>query len=240
MIFHSFVGFLIGLQATLHCVGMCGPLALAAPIDRRTRRSALWGSLSYNLGRISTYTYLGFLLGLIGVSSDLLHGVQVISIFSGILFICSALFGSIESWGILRPFTALIGQLNSSLFPRVKKVPTFFRPFLFGILNGLLPCGMIYLALIYSFSSSNLLESILSMFFFGLGTLPVLLFIPLIGQDNFYRLFPRNTQKIFLFALGILLILRGLGLGIPYLSPAMQQPSLPHAQPSIECCEIQK
>jgi sulfite exporter TauE/SafE len=150
MIFHFIVAFLIGLQATLHCVGMCGPLALAAPIDRRTRSSALWGSLSYNLGRISTYTYLGFLLGLIGLSSILINGVQVISVLSGLLFISSALLGSIETWGLLRPITALIGQLNSSLFPRVKKVPASFRPYLFGSLNGLLPCGMVYLALIYS------------------------------------------------------------------------------------------
>lgn len=240
MIFHFIVAFLIGLQATLHCVGMCGPLALAAPIDRRTRSSALWGSLSYNLGRISTYTYLGFLLGLIGLSSILINGVQVISVLSGLLFIGSALFGSIENWGLLRPITALIGQLNSSLFPRVKKVPGSFRPYLFGLLNGLLPCGMVYLALIYSFSSANLFESILSMFFFGLGTLPVMFFIPLIGQEKFYRLFPRKTQTILLITIGLLLIIRGLGLGIPFLSPAIHQPPTPHAQPSIECCEVQK
>lgn len=240
MIFHFIVAFLIGLQATLHCVGMCGPLALAAPIDRRTRGRALWGSLSYNLGRISTYTYLGFLFSLIGLSAIIFNGVQVISVFSGFLFIGSALFGSIENWGLLRPITALIGQLNSSLFPRVKKVPGSFRPYLFGLLNGLLPCGMVYLALIYSFSSANLFESILSMFFFGLGTLPVLFFIPIIGQEKFYAFFPRNTQKVLLALIGFLLILRGLGLGIPYLSPRIEQPSEPHTQPSIECCAIQK
>lgn len=236
MIFQFIVAILIGLQASLHCMGMCGPLALAAPIDRRTRSSALWGSLAYNLGRISTYTYLGFLFGLIGLCSSLLLGVQVISVFSGILFISSALFGSIETWGLFRPITALIGQLNSSLFPRVKKVPASFRPYLFGLLNGLLPCGMVYLALIYSFSSSNLFESIVSMFFFGLGTLPVLFFIPIIGQEKFYTIFPRNTQKVLLTFIGFLLIIRGLGFGIPFLSPRIEQPTKPHVQPSIECC----
>jgi sulfite exporter TauE/SafE len=240
MIFHSVVGFLIGLQATLHCVGMCGPLALAAPIDRRTRSRALWGSLSYNIGRISTYTYLGFLLGLIGFSSILLEGVQIISVLSGLIFISSAFIGSIETWGFLRPITVLIAQLNSSLFPSVKKAPTFFRPYLFGVLNGLLPCGMVYLALLYSFSSTNLFESTLSMFFFGLGTIPVMFFIPIIGQKKFYAFLPRNTQKILLGLLGFLLILRGFGLGIPYLSPRIDKPSEPHTKPSIECCDIQK
>jgi uncharacterized protein len=240
MIIHSLIAFLIGLQATLHCVGMCGPLALAAPIDRRSRSSALWGSLSYNLGRISTYTYLGFLLSLFGLHSILLHGIQIVSVISGILFISSALFGSIETWLLIRPIAAFIGQLNSNLFPRIKKVPTLFRPYLFGVLNGLLPCGMVYLALIYSFSSSNLIESVLSMFLFGLGTLPVMFFIPLIGQEKFYRLFPRKTQTIILITIGLLLIIRGLGLGIPFLSPAIQEPPTPHAQPSIECCEVQK
>lgn len=240
MIFHSIVAFVIGLQATLHCVGMCGPLALAAPIDRRTRSRALWGSLSYNIGRISTYIYLGFLLGLIGFSSILLEGVQIISELSGLIFISSAFFGSIETWGLLRPITTLIGQLNSGLFPRVKKVPNLFRPYIFGLLNGLLPCGMVYLALLYSFSSSNLFGSMLSMFFFGLGTLPVMFFIPLIGQEKLYAVFPKNAQKVLLVLLGFLLILRGFGLGIPYLSPRIDKPSEPHAQPSIECCAIQK
>ncbi len=240
MMIHFLFAFLIGLQANLHCIGMCGPLALAAPIDRRSKRSAIWGSLSYNLGRITSYTYLGFLLGIIGIGSVFINGIQIVSVFSGLLFICSALFGSLETWGPFKPLTALVGRLNSTLFPRVKKTPPLLRPYLFGLLNGLLPCGMVYLALIYSISSSTIIESVLSMLIYGLGTLPVLLFIPLIGQERFYRLFPKGTQKIFLALIGLLLVLRGLGLGIPYLSPAIEQAPSPNAQPHIECCEVQK
>jgi hypothetical protein len=240
MSFATLIGFAIGLQATLHCVGMCGPLALAAPIDRSRKSTALWGSLTYNFGRISTYTYLGFLIGLFGMSKAWLNAIQVLSVLSGLFFIATVIFGSIESWGPLRFITAQISRLNSRLFPEVKKMPRALRPFLFGLLNGLLPCGMVYLALIYALSSPNMTESALRMFFFGLGTLPVMLFIPLIGQDRFFHLFPKNTQKILLLLIGGLLVLRGLGLGIPYLSPTIQAPATPNAQPSIECCEVQK
>jgi len=127
---------------------------------------------------------------------------------------------------------------STKLFPIIKNANPSFRPFLFGLINGLLPCGMVYLALLHGLSGSSLIETVLSMLFFGLGTLPVMFFIPLIGQERFYRLFPRQTQKILLVSIGFLLILRGLGLGIPYVSPKVEKPAVPNSQPSIECCEI--
>lgn len=237
MIFPTLIGFIIGLQATLHCVGMCGPLALAAPIDRSHKNRAYWGSLTYNFGRITSYTYLGFLLGLLGIGSTWIHAIQVLSILSGLFFLASALFGSMESWFGFRQLTAKIGQFNARLFPAIKKMPRALRPYLFGVLNGLLPCGMVYLALVYALSCPTLVDSILSMLFFGLGTLPMLFFIPLIGQQRFYQLVPRQTQKILLVIIGLLLILRGLNLGIPYLSPKMETPHN-QSQPKVECCEI--
>jgi sulfite exporter TauE/SafE len=80
MIFPTIIGYIIGLQATLHCVGMCGPLALAAPIDRSQKNRAFWGSLTYNFGRITSYTYLGFLLGLLGIGSTWIYAIQVLSL----------------------------------------------------------------------------------------------------------------------------------------------------------------
>jgi sulfite exporter TauE/SafE len=240
MIFATLIAFVIGLQATLHCVGMCGPLAFAAPIDRSRQSTAIWGSMTYNLGRITTYTYLGFLIGLFGMSKAWLNAIQVLSVLSGLFFIATVIFGSIESWGPLRLMTQQISRMNTRLFPEIKKMPSSIRPFLFGLLNGLLPCGMVYLALIYATSSPNMTESALRMFFFGLGTLPVMLIIPLIGQERLFHLFPKNTQKIVLLLIGGLIVLRGLGLGIPYLSPTIQAPNAPNAQPSIECCEVRK
>ncbi|MEY4803844.1 MAG: hypothetical protein RL331_357 [Bacteroidota bacterium] len=236
MIVATFIGFLIGLQATIHCVGMCGPLALAAPIDRSQRKRAIWGSVTYNLGRIGTYTYLGFLFGLLGISAAWIYGIQVLSVLAGLFFIGTALFGSLETWYVFRQITAKVGHFNARLFPKIKNVPRAFRPFLFGLLNGLLPCGMVYLALLYALTSPNAFEGMLRMFFFGLGTLPVMFFIPLIGQERFYRMFTRSTQTVFLVLIGLLLVLRGLGLGIPYLSPSMHVPQ-DNSQPSVECCD---
>jgi sulfite exporter TauE/SafE len=96
---------------------------------------------------------------------------------------------------------------------------------------------MVYLALMYALSSASIAEGALSMFFFGLGTLPVMFFIPLMGQQRFYKLFPRQTQKILLCIIGLLLILRGMNLGIPYLSPSMATPHN-NSQPTVECCEV--
>lgn len=239
MSFQYSISFLIGLQATLHCVGMCGPLAFAAPINRTTTKTAVWGTLTYNFGRIATYSYLGFLLGLIGIGQTWIYAIQLISMLTGLAFIGSAIFGSLENSLVWRPIIKKIGALSAKLFPIVKKSNPRFRPFLFGLINGLLPCGMVYLALLHGLSGSSLLETILSMLFFGLGTLPVMFFIPLIGQERFYRLFPRQTQKILLIFIGLLLILRGFGLGIPYVSPKVEKPVSPNSRPSIECCEVE-
>ena len=236
MIITTLIGFLIGLQATFHCVGMCGPLALAAPIDHSKRMRAIWGSFMYNLGRITTYTYLGFLFGLLGMSAAWIYGIQVLSVLAGLFFIGTALFGSLETWYVFGQITAKIGHFNARLFPKIKNAPRAFRPFLFGLLNGLLPCGMVYLALLYALASPNALEGTLRMFFFGLGTLPVMFFIPRMGQDRFYSLFSRSMQTFLLLIIGLLLVLRGLSLGIPYLSPELHIPH-DHSQPSVECCE---
>jgi sulfite exporter TauE/SafE len=235
MITHLIFAFLIGLQASLHCVGMCGPLALAAPINKATKHKAILGSGLYNLGRISSYTYLGFLIGLIGLQNWMLGAIQWVSIATGILMVLSTFVGSIETWFGIRYLSAFVGKAISNRFSSVKKAPVPLRPYLFGALNGFLPCGMVYTALIFSLSATSLMETIFSMLFFGLGTLPIMFFIPLIGQQKLLAYLPRYTQKVLLLFIGLLLILRGLGLGIPYLSPQLDFQQ--HGQPSAVHCK---
>lgn len=236
MIEHFAIAFLIGLQASLHCIGMCGPLALAAPINKSSKQKALLGSFLYNLGRISSYSYLGFLIALIGIQNWMLGAIQWISITTGSLMILSIFLGSLETWFGFRNFSAFIGKFISQRFASVKQVPRPLRPYLFGILNGFLPCGMVYTALLFSLSSVSFMETIFSMLIFGLGTLPVMFFIPLMGQQKMLTYLPRHTQKILLFIIGLLLILRGLGLGIPYLSPSLDIQQQ-HVQPSAVHCK---
>lgn len=238
MIFQYSISFLMGLQATLHCVGMCGPLAFAAPINRKNKKAAIWGSITYNFGRITTYSYLGFLIGLIGIGNAWIHAIQILSVLTGVILLATLDFGSPETWPFWRSFIQKIGKISGFLFPFIKQADPKFRPFLFGTVNGLLPCGMVYTALFHALASSSTAETVLSMVFFGLGTLPFMFFIPLIGQERFYQLFPRKAYKAMLLAIGILLILRGMGLGIPYLSPRVQLPASPHSQPTIECCDM--
>jgi sulfite exporter TauE/SafE len=240
MKFELTIAFLFGLQASLHCIGMCGPLALAAPINRTTKKNILFGSISYNLGRIVTYSYIGFIVGLFGIGEIFLQGIQIISIISGSIIIISAFYSSMETWPYLRILTAKMGVLSSRLFPEIKKTPIHFRPFLFGLVNGLLPCGMVYMALLLALSNTNALGVSLAMAFFGIGTLPIMFFIPLMGQKRIYKMLPVSLQRLLLIIIGTLLVLRGLGLGIPYISPEMTKPLNPNAQPSVECCHTQQ
>ncbi|MEN9742845.1 MAG: hypothetical protein RLZZ65_650 [Bacteroidota bacterium] len=236
MIEHFAIAFIIGLQASLHCVGMCGPLALAAPIDKSSKQKAVLGSLLYNFGRISSYTYLGFLMALIGIHSWMLGAIQWVSISTGLLMILSIFLGSMETWFGFRNFSAFVGKVVAKRFASVKQVPSTLRPYLFGMLNGFLPCGMVYTAVLFSLSSISFTETIVSMLFYGLGTLPVMFFIPLMGQQKILAYLPQYTQKVLLFIIGLLLIVRGLGLGIPYLSPSLDIEQQ-HKQPSAVHCK---
>lgn len=236
MNFDLTIAFLFGLQASLHCIGMCGPLALAAPINRSTKKNILFGTIAYNFGRIVTYSYIGFVVGLFGIGGILIEGIQIISIISGLIIIIAAFFGSMETWPYLRILTSKIGLLSSRLFPEIKKAPIHFRSFLFGLVNGMLPCGMVYMALLLALSNANALAVSMAMLTFGLGTLPIMFFIPLIGQKRIFKMLPVYLQRLLLIIIGTLLILRGLGLGIPYISPSISKPMDPNAQPSVECC----
>lgn len=222
----------------MHCVGMCGPLALSVPINKHNTRTAIWGTLSYNLGRLTTYTYLGFLIGLLGFSASRIYAIQFFSILTGLTFIGTVFWGSLETWGPLRNITGRIGMLLSRWFPMVKKLPRNIQPYIFGVFNGFLPCGMVYLALLYTAASPNLGQSLLSMFSFGLGTFPVLFFIPLIGIKRSAILRKPVLQKSLLFMTGFLLILRGMNLGIPFLSPKLNL-SPTNNQPQVVCCDGQ-
>ena len=117
MSFQYSISFLIGLQATLHCVGMCGPLAFAAPINRTNTRSAVWGTLIYNFGRITTYSYLGFLLGMFSIGQTWINAIQLISLLTGFVFIATAILVHSKhgTFGDLSHKKLALSALNYSL-----------------------------------------------------------------------------------------------------------------------------
>ena len=217
------IGFLMGLLGSVHCIGMCGPLVMALPLSNKTHLQK-WGALFlYHFGKINSYSLLGVLLGLFG-SQLPLYGVQEnLSIVMGSIMILYVVYVFI----IKSKKTGGKAFFNFLYTPIVKKLTELFKQqnnasyYLIGILNGLLPCGMVYLALTSALATQNVLKGGLLMAFFGLGTIPALIMVAISGQ-YFGVVFRKKLQSvlpIFIFSMGLLLILRGMNLGIPYVSP---------------------
>jgi len=206
--------FFLGLVSSLHCAGMCGPLALALPTRdlRPVRRARAWGL--YHGGRILVYTLAGVIFGLFGRGVYLAGWQQQFSILLGVAIIALALLGR------FRPFGLVSMQRTIT---RLWTAPGRAKFFLLGMANGLLPCGMVYLAIAGALTRTRVYESAGFMTCFGLGTLPLLLTLQHTGNRLTFpaRARLRRAIPVLTIAIGLLLILRGLDLGIPFLSPAM-------------------
>lgn len=210
--------FILGAVGSLHCAGMCGPLALAVPgASSGTARFAL-GRAAYNLGRITTYCALGLVFGLFG-KTLVLAGVQRwVSITLGVALIVG-LFAS-RKLALWKPVTLLVNQLKSRMSTLLRQ-GSLVSTGVLGLLNGLLPCGLVYVAAAGATATGSALTAALYMAAFGAGTLPMMLAIGLGGKlvPLSFRLKLRAAIPVSIFLLGTLLILRGMSLGIPYVSP---------------------
>ena len=216
------IGFLMGLLGSVHCIGMCGPLVMALPISHKNHFQKTIALLLYHSGKITSYALLGVLFGLFGSQFPIFGLQKNISIVTGIIMLLYVVYVF-----VLKPKHLQLGLLNGLYNYIVKSLGKLFKSkhigafFIIGMLNGLLPCGMIYLALSSAMATQHVLSGGLLMAFFGLGTVPALLMVALGGQYMNFA-FRRKLQKllpVFIFGMGLLLILRGLNLGIPYLSP---------------------
>lgn len=231
-------GFLIGLASNFHCIGMCGPLAFALPIDRSSTVKSILSVLKYNFGRLFSYGFLGMIVGMFGFSVLMFSTMQWLSILSGILIIGMAWSNQVEQWPIIGLWTKKMTALIQLIFLKTKELPLAYRSFSFGMANGLLPCGMVYLGLTNALGSGTLLSSVFSMLAFGFGTLPAMFFMPLLAHSKWQIRIPKIVIAIALTLIGSFTILRGMNLGIPYVSPKMNiDDTRSHQTPSIECCE---
>lgn len=221
-----------GLVGSLHCIGMCGPIAVALPLGKRSMGYKVLGSLVYNLGRILTYGILGALFGLLGQGIEMAGLQQWASILIGAAMILSviapALFkGKLKYEQIFIGFAGkLIGKFRQLFM--ISSLPSLF---FIGLLNGLLPCGLVYVAIAGAINTNATLNGVIYMIIFGLGTIPVMATIPLLGNligKNIRKRF-RNALSVFIVVLGIIFILRGLSLGIPFVSPPKKM-LVPHEQ----------
>ena len=222
-------------MGSLHCIGMCGPIAFMLPLDRSNSWKQ-WGQLGlYHTGRLLAYGLIGLVFGLVGRGLYLFGFQQKISIAMGVVMIAAVLFPSRISrkWKLLQPLYRVLGGLQAALGNRLKKNST--DAFLsIGFLNGFLPCGLVYIALIGAMALATAEKGGLYMMAFGLGTIPLMSATALLGKMAKGRWLGRirNWVPVFVVILGILFILRGMGLGIPYISP--KDPSLISHTP-IEC-----
>jgi sulfite exporter TauE/SafE len=227
------LAFLTGLFSSLHCVGMCGPIALALPKGFEGRLAMASSRLLYNVGRTLTYILLGLVIGIFGEGIAISGYQQGISIALGVALLLFGLFSLKRE----NRFLAIprVDRLMRKLRQRLGRLlgqSTYGSTLSIGLLNGLLPCGFVYLALAGASLAGNLLDSMAYLAFFGLGTMPMMFGVSMLGgvlpASVRQRLRPFLMAFVFIFA--TLLILRGLDLGIPYLSPELPETGLEGAE----------
>ncbi len=216
------IALITGLVGSLHCIGMCGPIAIGLPLGKKSWGRRILGGITYNTGRIITYGILGALFGLLGQGIEMAGLQRGASVFIGVLMILSVIFPALFKGKI--NVEAFFFGYTGKMINKIRKLFTinsFPSLFLIGLLNGLLPCGLVYVAIAGAINTNNVLFGIFYMIIFGLGTIPVMLAIPLMGNLIGTGLRKRYNYLLnwFIVLLGILFILRGLSLGIPYISP---------------------
>lgn len=214
--------FFLGFAGSLHCFGMCGPIAFAIAVDRNNYLKMISQNITYQFGRIISYTALGIFFGMIGYGFSLAGFHKILSLLLGLGMMTSVFFSKkrLNRFRPLRPYKLWLGRLQSALGGFIRK-KTFSALFITGLLNGLLPCGLVYTAVTAAISMGNTLSGGLFMLYFGMGTVPLMFVTVMIG--NFISLRIRNkmlrVNSLMVFFLGFLLVLRTLSLGIAYLSP---------------------
>ncbi len=213
------LAFFTGLLGSFHCLGMCGPLAFSVPTYNTNRWLILLDKLMYQVGRIISYSFLGLLVGLLGKQLWMAGMQQGISILTGALIFIAALSRLLKT-----RWARNAGELFLSPFNKLLRLALEGRSnhLIIGILNGFLPCGFVYLALAGAINTGKLLSSVQYMFWFGLGTAPLML-IAMFGVGIAGPALRRSINKgipFIMLIIGIWFILRGMSLNVPYLSPA--------------------
>jgi hypothetical protein len=201
---------------------MCGPIAMMLPVDRTNQAKKTLQIFTYHLGRLSAYGTIGFLFGLLGKGFSIAGIQQELSIFLGVAMIIIVLVPErfFMNYNFSRPIFTVISKIKTSLGSQFKN-KSYQSLFTIGVLNGFLPCGMVYVALFGAVAMQSPSFGVLYMILFGLGTVPMMSSV--VYLNSILTLSVRNKiQKIIPYVgvcIGILFILRGLGLGIPYVSP---------------------
>jgi len=216
--------FLLGLAGSLHCVAMCGPLMLALPLSSSARWGAMGQTLVYQVGRIAMYMVLGLLFGLLGKGVALAGFQQALSVVAGAMLLFAAFFA--VEWE--RAARAVPGMYRLTRWVQQRigfllRSRSIGATFGVGLLNGLLPCGLVYAAVAGAISMAGGWQGGLFMALFGLGTLPLLLVLIGTGQrfGPVWRRRFQMVQPVLLAVAGLLLLSRGMHLDLSLFESAV-------------------
>ncbi|MEL6918716.1 MAG: sulfite exporter TauE/SafE family protein [Bacteroidota bacterium] len=228
-------GLVLGLLGSLHCVGMCGPIAFMLPLDRSNGLKKTTQILTYHFGRLLAYAILGLIFGYLGKSLSVFGIQQKLSILIGVLLIFVVLlpYRLFSRYNLSKPVFKIISKIKNKLGKELQKKTsdTFLT---IGFLNGFLPCGLIYMALFGAIAMGNVWSGSLYMILFGLGTIPLMttaIYFSSILKNNVKR-YIQKVIPVVVVIIGLLFIIRGMGLGIPYVSP---KPVIELVSTDMEC-----
>lgn len=227
---YHYLAFFMGLFGSVHCAVMCGPLLIAINSQMGLSWKVVFNRVLYQTGRIFTYGMMGLFLGILGGMATIQGWQKGLSVTVGIVLV---IIGVFYLYG--KNTQALTRFQTKAVQPFTKYMGRWlYRPggsLVAGTLNGILPCGMVYMALASAMNADSLTNSFLFMVLFGLGTLPLLSIFSFAGSFSkpiFKRGFNRVMPFLYLI-MGIWFILRGANLDIPYLSPLL------HVDGAINC-----
>lgn len=223
MLLQSFiVGILIGAGGSMHCLAMCGPLVLRFQSRVAGGLRQYFAFIAYHCGRVSSYIFLGTLFGMLGMSVAILRAGQFFAIVAGIVIILLSLGKYNPHWPLLQQVSNKVAKyIGNEILQSGSTIPDYVA----GILNGFLPCGLVLVAITTAASLGTLSGAIVLMAGFGLGTIPLLLTMLIVHSavNPFVRSRFNHFSSAIGIVIGILLVIRGLNLGIPYLSPYIDQ-----------------
>ncbi|MBK9642964.1 MAG: sulfite exporter TauE/SafE family protein [Saprospiraceae bacterium] len=220
----------LGLGSSLHCMGMCGPLVMAMPFQDLNGDVSTYRLIMYHVGKTLSYASLGFILGSFGMGFKLLGYQQGFSLFFGVSILIISLFPYItkSTRTYQNKLFGNLSQISASLLKRSGKNSIFYL----GVANGLIPCGIVYIALAASVLMYSSLKASVFMMIFGLATIPslsIIIYSKRLITSSFGKNF-KTMSLVFSLTLSMLFIMRGMNLGIPYLSPKLAENS------TLNCC----
>ncbi len=212
----------MGLTGSLHCVGMCGPIMMFLPFHHFTGTRRVFAIGLYHFTRISVYACMAVVIFSFRDAFNP-RVQQYVSVGLGCILLIAGLasfFSFSRKLKIQLPWTEFVKKELSHFMGN----PALSSIAISGMLNGLLPCGLVYMALSATLVLKAPFQAVFFMYCFGIGTLPALISIIIFKsriaffKNGYYKKF----TPIIVFSFGCVFLLRGLNLGIPYLSPKVE------------------